>query len=71
MPTRRWPVCWASRRAERVSGPADVLTLAAGTHLYAAPNPSTLTPQNAADMLAVNTDYLSGDACGLRRCSPE
>ena len=40
-----------------VSGPADVLTLAAGTNLYAAPNPSTLTAQNVADMLAGNTCF--------------
>lgn len=43
--------------AAGVSGPADVLTLAAGTNLYAAPNPSTLTAQNVSDMLAGNTYF--------------
>ena len=43
--------------AAGVSGPADVLTLAAGTSLYTAANPSTLTPQNVTDLLAGNTYF--------------
>ncbi len=43
--------------APGVSGPADVLTLGAGTGLYVAPNPSTLTEKNVADMAAGNTYF--------------
>ncbi len=43
--------------AAGVSGPADVLTLIAGTNLYTAANPSTLSAQNVADMLAGNTYF--------------
>lgn len=40
-----------------VSGPANVVTLAAGTNLYSAPHPTTLTAQNAIDFNAGNTYF--------------
>jgi len=43
--------------APGVSGPADVVTLTAGTNIYTAPNPSTLTAKNVMDLLAGNTYF--------------
>jgi hypothetical protein len=43
--------------APGVSGPADVVTLTAGTNIYTAPNPSTLTVQNVMDINAGNTYF--------------
>lgn len=43
--------------APGVSGPADVVTLTAGTNVYTAPNPTTLTSKNVADLLAGNTYF--------------
>ena len=40
-----------------VSGPANVVTLSAGTNIYTAPNPTTLTAQNATDISAGNTYF--------------
>ena len=43
--------------APGVSGPANVVTLTAGTNVYTAPNPTTLTAQNATDIRAGNTYF--------------
>lgn len=43
--------------APGVSGPADVVTLTAGTNVFTAPNPSTLTAKNVADLIAGNTYF--------------
>lgn len=40
-----------------VSGPANVVTLSAGTNVYTAPNPTILTAQNATDINAGNTYF--------------
>ena len=40
-----------------VSGPADVVTLAAGTNVWTAPHPRTLTAQNVADIANGNTYF--------------
>ena len=43
--------------APGVSGPANVVTLSAGTSTYTAPNPTTLTVQNVSDIGAGNTYF--------------
>ena len=43
--------------APGVSGPPNVVTLSAGTNVYTAPNPTTLTVQNATDINAGNTYF--------------
>lgn len=40
-----------------VSGPANVVTLVAGTGVFSAPNPTTLTAQNVTDISAGNTYF--------------
>ena len=40
-----------------VSGPANVVTLTAGTNVYTAPSPTTLTTQNVTDLDADNTYF--------------
>lgn len=43
--------------APGVSGPPDVVTLVAGTNVYTAPHPTTLTAQNVTDIAAGNTYF--------------
>src|SRR5712691_3945423 len=43
--------------APGVSGPANVVTLTAGTNVYTAPSPTTLTTQNVTDLDADNTYF--------------
>lgn len=43
--------------APGVSGPANVVTLAAGTNVYTAPRPTTLTTQNVTDINVGNTYF--------------
>ncbi len=43
--------------AAGVSGPANVVTLAAGTNVFTAPNPAPLTTQNVTDINAGNTYF--------------
>lgn len=43
--------------APGVSGPPNVVTLSAGTNVYTAPNPTTLTVQNVTDIGAGNTYF--------------
>jgi len=43
--------------APGVSGPADVATLTAGTNVYTAPNPTTLTADNVADLITGKTYF--------------
>ena len=43
--------------ASGVSGPANVVTLIAGTGMHTAPNPMTLTTQNVTDIKAGNTYF--------------